>query len=312
MLVAADLFAGLGGWTEAAESLGVHVAVAANHNEHAVRAHAANHPRTRHVMQDLEQANFHEWPGMGLLLASPACQGHAKAATRGGTGKRGSAPKHDRDRATALAVVRCAEVHRPPLVLVENVPDMRGWELYQWWLDGLRALGYHIQELLLDAADHGVPQERERLFVVASLDPLPAIVVPTRPRIPVAEAVNLQRGEWQRVRWAADGVRDRVARARSRGFPEGPFITQNTTDHSGRELERPLGTVTTVRGQWGVVRPGPRGDEYRVLSVDELREVMGFRRDYWLPRTVGHATRLLGNAVPPPLGAAVLRHVLAA
>lgn len=310
-----DLFAGLGGWTEAAESLGLRVAVAANHNPVAVRAHAANHPRTLHIQQDLQQADFYQWPAHDVLLASPACQGHSQAATGGRAGKgqrRGSSPKHDRDRSTAWAVVTCAEVHRPRIALVENVDDMLRWVLHATWLAAWKALGYHVQVLVLDAADHSTPQERQRLFFVFSLDPLPAIVPPPQPRIPIAEVVDLRRGEWQRVRWAAEGVQQRVARARERRFPSGPFVTQNTTDHSGRELDRPLGTVTTAPGHWGLVRPSPRGDEYRLISIPELRAACGFRADYWLPKTQRDATRLLGNSVPPPLGRAVLAAVLEA
>jgi DNA (cytosine-5)-methyltransferase 1 len=314
-MIVGDMFAGLGGWTEAAELLGLTVAIAANHNALAVKAHAANHPRTRHVLQDLQQANFHEWPRLNVLLASPACQGHSEAATGGRKGKgkkRGENPKHDRDRSTAWAVIAAAEALRPEVMLVENVLEMLLWKLYGRWQGCLEDLGYHVQVLRLCASKHGVPQERDRVFIVATRKKLAPIVVPEQPRIPVSEVVDLRRGEWQRVRWAAEGVQERVARARSRGFPEGPFVTQNTTDHSGRDLARPLGTVTTCSGHWGLVRPGPKGDEYRLLMREELRDVCGFRRDYWLPRAVTHAAKLLGNAVPPPLGRAVLKAVLEA
>ena len=116
-------------------------------------------------------------------------------------------------------------------------------------------------------------------------DPLPALEVPTQPRIPVADVVDLRRGEWQRVCWAADGVQQRAARARAGRHPSGPFVTQNTTDHPGRSLDRPLGTVTTAPGHWGLVRPGHRGDEYRLFERAELRAACGFRPNYWLPAT---------------------------
>lgn len=314
--ITADLFAGLGGLTKAAESVGLRVAIAANHNPIAVRAHSANHPKVRHVMQDLQQADFYDWPRLGVLLGSPACQGNSTAATGGrhGRGKRrGSSPKHDRDRSTAWAIVTCAEVHRPPIVVVENVKEMMTtWILFQAWVAALEALGYHVQLILVDAADCGVPQERERLFIVATLKPLSKIEIPKKPMVPAASIIDLSRGEWQRVKWAAEGVQQRCALARERNFPTGPFITQNTTDHAGRSLDRPLGTVTTVSGHWGVVKPSPRGDLYRLLTIDELRAACGFPQGTWLPRTKTHATRLLGNAVPPPMGEAVLREVLAA
>ena len=51
-----------------------------------------------------------------LLLASPCCQGHAKAR-----GKKSGNAQHDASRSTAWAVVSAAEFHRPEVVLVENV-----------------------------------------------------------------------------------------------------------------------------------------------------------------------------------------------
>lgn len=113
---AIDLFAGAGGFSTGAAMAGCQVLWAANHWPTAVEWHAANHPDTRHACQDLQQADFRDAPAHDILLASPACQGHSKAR---GTDK----PHHDAQRATAWAVVTCAEVHRPAVVLVENVPE---------------------------------------------------------------------------------------------------------------------------------------------------------------------------------------------
>ena len=61
-LTAVDLFAGLGGTSLGARRAGLRVIVAANHWRPAVEAHRANHPGVFHFLQDLQQANFHEWP----------------------------------------------------------------------------------------------------------------------------------------------------------------------------------------------------------------------------------------------------------
>src|SRR5699024_2888998 len=76
------------------------------------------------------------------------------------------------DRATAFAVIEAAEVHRYPAIIVENVIDFTRWTLYEWWLNGLRALGYHVNPLVLDAAEYGHAQRRARLFIVATRDGL--------------------------------------------------------------------------------------------------------------------------------------------
>ena len=153
-MIAIDLFAGLGGFTEGASQAGVHVAYAANHWPLAVQWHAANHPDTEHACQDLQQADFRAAPAHDILLASPACQGHSPARGR-------ERPHHDAQRATAWAVVTCAEVHRPAVVLVENVPAFARWVLFPAWCAALDALGYALAPMVLDAADAGVPQHRD-------------------------------------------------------------------------------------------------------------------------------------------------------
>src|SRR5574343_926698 len=175
-MIAIDMFAGLGGFSTGATMAGAFVAWAANHWPTAVRWHAANHPDTTHACQDLQQANFHDAPAHDILLASPACQGHslARGAER---------PHHDGQRSTAWAVVTCAEVHRPQAAIVENVPEFASWQLYRAWCAAMHALGYALAPMVLDAADHGVPQNRRRLIIVATRSKHP-IELQLKPRAP--------------------------------------------------------------------------------------------------------------------------------
>ena len=155
---AVDLFAGAGGFSEGARMAGLEVIWAANHWPVAVEWHAANHPDTAHICQDLQQADFRQMPAHDILLASPACQGHSPARGK-------ERPHHDAQRSTAWAVVSAAECHKPAVVLVENVPAFTRWVLYPAWEAAMRALGYQVAPHLIDAADHGVPQHRQRLRV---------------------------------------------------------------------------------------------------------------------------------------------------
>jgi DNA (cytosine-5)-methyltransferase 1 len=307
---AIDLFAGLGGFTEAARLAGLGVVWAANHDRLAVEMHRRNHPDVHHERQDLQQADWSKVPSFDVLLASPACQGHSRGASRGGDGRRGSAPAHDAMRSTAWAVVSCAEVHRPQLVIVENVPEFLEWVLYRSWRAALRDLGYKVAEVVLDAADLGVPQHRRRLFVTASRTGRAAIVDPPRQveRVPFVGCVDESADGWEPVAAKPPGVIERVRKGR-RAFPTGMFLTQHVTGHPGRGLHRPIGTITT-KAQWALVREGPHGDEARMITKVELRRAMAFHEGYALPETESASTRLLGNAVPPPMGRYVIESAL--
>lgn len=299
---AIDLFAGLGGFTAAARQAGVSVVWAANHNPSAVEAHAANHPETEHACQDLRQADFSRLPAFDILLASPACQGHSTAS------RPRRRRKHDTDRSTAWAVVDCAEVCEPRALVVENVPSFRRWPLFGVWASALETLGYELAELVLDAAEYGVPQHRRRLFVVGLRSearrrwraPCPT----TRERPPVASTLlDPSAGGWRTVDSKPEGVRARVARGRARLGSR--FLTQHVTNHPGRSLDRPIATITCASGHWHLVD----GDRMRPLTVRELARGQGFADTYTVPAQQTLGTRLVGNAVPPPLAEAVIRSV---
>lgn len=292
---AVDLFAGAGGFSTGAAMAGARVLWAANHWPVAVEWHAANHPDTLHACQDLQQADFRDAPAHDLLLASPACQGHSRAR---GTDK----PHHDAQRATAWAVVTCAEVHRPPVVLVENVPEYAEWVLYPAWCAAMHALGYALSPMVVDAADHGVAQHRRRLFVVATRSRYPvALDLPKREPTPAARVIDFAAGRWSQVHrpGRSPATLARIAagrRAHGERFVA-PYYGSGSGE-TGRSLERPLGTITT-RDRWAVID----GDRMRMLTADECRAAMGFPAGYRLPTQHKAAVHLLGNAVCPPVAA---------
>lgn len=291
---AVDLFAGAGGFTVGAELAGLRVVWAGNHSRLAVDTHAANHPHVEHACQDLRQYDFRRLPAYDVLLAAPACQGNSTASQP----RRG--PKHDTDRATAWAVIDCVEATRPRHVIVENVRGFRRWSLFPVWISALRTLGYTADVHVVDAADVGVPQERERLFVVAHRGrALPWGLRHVRRRS-AATILDASAVGWVPVRSKTPKTQERIARGRELGAR---FLLHQVTDKPGRALERPIGTITCAAAHWHLVE----GDLVRQLTVRELARAQGFADSYHLPAETSHATRLIGNAIPPPLAAAVIR-----
>lgn len=296
---AVDLFAGWGGLTLGAQQAGHEVVWAANHWPLAVTTHQLNHPATRHVCQDLRQADWTSLPDYDLLLAAPACQGHSRA----------SQPRrrayHDALRATALAVIDCADVTSPRAIVVENVPAFTSWRLYPWWREGLERLGYSLDERIVLASRHGVAQRRRRLFVIATR---PGVKVPDLPEDAVEPAFgpllepDVPEELWRPVAAATPGVQARIARSAARHGRR--FLTQHTTDHHGVPLSEPIRTITTAPCHWNLVD----GDRYRPLTGRELARGMGFPDSYTWPAsaTVEQVTQGLGNAVCPPVARLVV------
>ena len=299
---AVDLFAGAGGFTTAARKVGVHVLWAANHWPEAVAVHAVNHPETEHAVQDLRQYDFGTLPDHDMLLASPSCVGHTRA--RGG-----EKPHHDLARSTAWAVVSCAEAKRPRVVVVENVVEFLQWALYPAWAMAMRALGYALSVNIIDAARCGVPQNRVRVFIVATRSAAPMVIRrPAMDYVPAASFIRWDEGAWVDIEGAdyAEKTMIRIRDGRAR-FGDRFVHAYYGSNKVARSIDRPIGTITTV-ARWGVVD----GGKMRMLLPSEARAAMDFPDDYTLPEKTADALKMLGNAVCPGVAAHVISEVLRA
>lgn len=172
-----DFFCGAGGSsTGAVKALGNRgrVVMAANHWKRAIETHSLNHPTTDHDIADLQETHPSRYPRTTIAWFSPECTNHSVAKGR----KRknltqmdferntGIDPAEERSRATMLEVVQFTEYHRYEVVIVENVIDIRKWHLYGDWLSEMLNLGYDHKVLYLNAMFFGVPQSRDRVYIV--------------------------------------------------------------------------------------------------------------------------------------------------
>jgi DNA (cytosine-5)-methyltransferase 1 len=205
-------------------------------------------------------------------------------------------------------VVSAAEACRPKGLIVENVERFRRWTLFPFWSMALQALGYRLSEHVIDSADCGTPQNRKRLFVVGLRNRKPlGQLAPKAAHVPASAIVDFSRGTWSRIdkTGRADATLRRVDAGR-RLYGDRftmPYYSLGS-GITGRSLDRPLGTITTI-SRWALVD----GDRMRMLLVDELRAAMGFRADYQLPANKRDAEKMLGNAVPPQPVEFLVRHV---
>lgn len=304
MIRAIDLFAGAGGSTTGAVQAGAHVIWAADHWRTAVDIHTLNHPDTHHECQDLTRFPACDIPDHDLLLASPSCKGFSPARGR-------DQAHHDTHRSTPFVVLGVLEEKRPAFAVVENVKEMRDWELYGVWKAGLHALGYSVREYILNAEDFSVPQSRPRLFVVASLSKHPVdLAFEKKPRVPVQSVLDWEAGSWSEI---DNGRRSsntlaRIAQAIQDGLGPRFLIPyySSGSGKTGRCVNRPIGTLTT-RDRYALVDTDT--GKMRMLSVEEARACMGFPASYLLPEKRQDAITVLGNAVCPPVMREIVRTI---
>lgn len=174
-LKCADIFAGAGGFSLAAENMGISVRVAIENDAHAAETYRANFDVSdkQHLLihQDIQSVDFEAvrqkaFPNgqkCDLILGGPPCQGYSKHRINdSGVGDHRNDLIH-----SYFDFVRSLE---PTCFLMENVPGML-WPRHRAYVSEFyrrgREAGYAIFDpVILDARDYGVPQRRKRVFIL--------------------------------------------------------------------------------------------------------------------------------------------------
>ena len=166
-----DLFCGAGGSSLGAAAAGMEIQLAMNHWRTAIDVHQAQFPDAAHDCADISSADPRRYQRTDILLASPECTNHSQAR---GLSRRAQQPSlwdapdpaAERSRATMWDVPRFAEQMRYEAIVVENVIEAASWVMWGAWRMAMDALGYQATVLSLNSMHFGVPQSRDRIYVV--------------------------------------------------------------------------------------------------------------------------------------------------
>jgi DNA (cytosine-5)-methyltransferase 1 len=179
--IVVDNFAGGGGASSGIEwAAGRSPDIAINHDPEAIELHRANHPNTKHYVEDIWDVDPIEACAgrrVGLVWCSPDCKHFSKA--------KGTVPLDQKIRGLAWAAVKWAKDVKPRIICLENVSEFQSWgplgkdgmpikaragETFREFVAELEALGYVVEWRELRACDFGAPTNRKRLFLVARCD----------------------------------------------------------------------------------------------------------------------------------------------
>lgn len=167
LLVGVELFSGPGGMSLGAMLAGIETKIAVEADYYAAQTYASNIKNTTVVVDDIRNIKEFKLEKKEpiILFGGPPCQGYSSS-----------------NRKTRLVdnpknwlfkeFLRCAKLIMPDWVVLENVKglvDMQDGIFLKEIFKDLNELGYTINYKVLNASDYGVPQKRERVFIVASL-----------------------------------------------------------------------------------------------------------------------------------------------
>ncbi|MBA3963840.1 MAG: DNA (cytosine-5-)-methyltransferase [Chthoniobacterales bacterium] len=157
-----DLFAGLGGFHLALARLGHRCVFASELNPDLGDLYARNYGIR--PVGDIREIHIERIPKHDVLCAGFPCQPFSKAGSQQGFDCPKWGDLFDR-------VLRILRYREPEYVMLENVPNLEQHDGGKTWLrmqNNLRAAGYHILTRRLSPHRFGIPQIRERLFIVGS------------------------------------------------------------------------------------------------------------------------------------------------
>ncbi|MDD3476167.1 MAG: DNA cytosine methyltransferase [Sulfurimonas sp.] len=162
---AIDLFAGIGGIRlgfEQAFGEEIEFVFASEIDKYARQTYYANF--AEEPFGDITQIDETKIEKFDILLAGFPCQAFSVAGYRKGF--------EDTRGTLFFDVARIIKYHKPKVVFLENVKGLVGHDkgkTFNVILETLRELGYRVEYKILNAKDFGVPQNRERIYIVCFL-----------------------------------------------------------------------------------------------------------------------------------------------
>ena len=154
-----DLFAGLGGFRIALESLGAKCVYASESDKYVQKVYQKNFGDFPHG--DITKISEDSIPNHDILCAGFPCQAFSISGKQKG---------FDDGRGTLFFdVARIVRAKNPKVVFMENVKNFASHnegKTLKTVQETMENLGYVFFQKILNAADYGIPQKRERIYMV--------------------------------------------------------------------------------------------------------------------------------------------------
>ena len=310
--VFADLFAGIGGFRTALESVGGKCVFSSEWDKYAQITYAANFGDI--PKGDITQIQPSSIPDIDILTAGFPCQPFSSIGKREGF-------EHPTQGTLFYDVVKILKAKRPKAFILENVEGLLthdGGKTLSIILDTLSIsingqylflsqpdVRYHIFWKVLDAKDYGVPQIRKRIFIVGISGDISKNVPNFKFPTPFSykEIIGSYVEENVYGYSISKHLQDSYLHKLDDGKPElidsDSKIQVKTLVSTYHKIQRLTGTF---------VRGGETG--IRLLSENECKAIMGYPQSFIIPVSRTQMYRQFGNSVAVPVVREVAKNLI--
>ena len=318
---AIDLFSGCGGLTLGLRSARIDVLAGIENDPLACRTYKLNHPNTIVLQQDIRKIRprfllrrLGLSPGeLSLVAGCPPCQGFSSLRTLNGKLKVDE-PMND----LVFQFIKFIKVFLPRAILMENVPGLIDDSRLKVFKDKISTLGYQSSVKVLDAADYGTPQRRQRMVLIAIQGQKPEFGQMPKYRKTVRWALrwlespenskdSLHNYQVHRTPHVEEIIRHIPINGGSRtSLPEELQLECHKKFNGFRDIygrmhwHKPSPTITG-----GCINPSKgrflHPEEHRAVTLREAAILQGFPKTYQFDLSRGRhlAAQMIGNAFPP-------------
>lgn len=337
-LIGIDIFCGAGGLTNGLKKAGINVKIGVDLDKSVEQTYTRNNPNTQFLNKDIKKVTPEELlkdidrsTNLLVLAGCAPCQPFSRQNTL--------RKRRDSRRSLIVYFAKLIGQISPDYILVENVSGfMKKTNIYRRvLLKILRSNGYNYEERVINAADYGVPQKRQRYILIASkIGPislpspgfgpkrLPYVTVGDTirkyPKIIAGQTVKNIPNHQSRLLSEMNLMRiksiPKNGGSRS-SFPDN-LVLKCHSKHKGHSdvygrmrWDEPAPTLTCkctsiTNGRFG------HPDQNRAITAREAAALQTFGDDYVFYGNFTEITRQIGNSVPvllaEKLGKAIVKH----
>jgi DNA (cytosine-5)-methyltransferase 1 len=292
-----DLFAGIGGIRIGVESVVGESVFSSEWDLSAQKTYQANFGEIPYG--DITVIKPEEIPSFDVLLAGFPCQPFSQAGKKLGLA--------DTRGTLFFDIAKIVEYHRPSVVFLENVKRFKshdGGRTFETIKGILEGLGYEIHAQVLNARDFGVPQNRERIYIIGFLGKTNFIF----PK-PLGEKTHLKDILEKNIDskytisdrlWAGHQRRKKEHREKGNGFGYSLFDedSEYTSTISARYYKD--GSEILIK---------QKNKNPRKLTPREAARLQGFSDNFIIPVGDSQAYKQFGNSVAVPVIKALAKEV---
>ncbi len=254
------------------------------------------------ICEDISKIPSDEIPEHDILIGGFPCQGFSVANTSRGEG--------DERNKLYLELLRVLVDKQPKFFLAENVKGILSFmqgEVFEMIISDFEKAGYKVKYKVLNAANFGVPQRRERVIILGVRNDVDFNLEHPEPTHGDVSNLFSDKKSWVSIGDALKNIPEPEEEHNLINHTCSKFKLKFNGYIGNRAIDpnKPAPTVTARGDEKGGVVVLHHPNNHRRMSVRELALTQSFPIDFIFEGKNSSAYRQIGNAVPPMLAFAV-------